>query len=115
MKGKESRISVVVGNVADEIRICEVPALKALRLTQTARSRIEKAGWECLTFDQLAFRAHLGQNTVLLRGPKNSQEALKLFGPAPAVSHSHSEPYVRSNGRNFERARGKRNSRGYGV
>ncbi|KAG9147781.1 hypothetical protein Leryth_026429 [Lithospermum erythrorhizon] len=29
-----------------------------------ARARIEKAGGECLTFDQLALRAPLGQNTV---------------------------------------------------
>ncbi|PON98218.1 Ribosomal protein [Trema orientale] len=31
--------------------------------TETARARIEKAGGECLTFDQLALRAPLGQNT----------------------------------------------------
>lgn len=36
----------------------------ALRFTETARARIEKAGGECLTFDQLALRAPLGQNTV---------------------------------------------------
>ena len=87
----------------------------ALRFTETARARIEKAGGECLTFDQLALRAPLGQNTVLLRGPKNSREAVKHFGPAPGVPHSHSKPYVRSKGRKFERARGKRNSRGYRV
>lgn len=52
---------------------------------------------------------------VLLRGPKNSREAVKHFGPAPGVPHSHTKPYVRSKGRKFERARGKRNSRGYRV
>ncbi|KAA0050917.1 60S ribosomal protein L18-2 [Cucumis melo var. makuwa] len=117
MKGKESKIAVVVGTITDDIRVYEVPALKvaALRFTETARARIEKAGGECLTFDQLALRAPLGQNTVLLRGPKNSREAVKHFGPAPGVPHSHSKPYVRSKGRKFERARGKRNSRGYRV
>jgi len=57
---------VVVGAVTDDIRVYEVPALKvtALRFTETARARIEKAGGECLTFDQLALRAPLGQNTV---------------------------------------------------
>uniref|UniRef100_A0A0A0L0N3 Large ribosomal subunit protein uL15/eL18 domain-containing protein n=1 Tax=Cucumis sativus TaxID=3659 RepID=A0A0A0L0N3_CUCSA len=78
MEGKESKVSIV-GKIADEIRICEVPALKALRLTQTARSRIEKAGWECLSFDQLALRAHLGQNTFLLevlRTPKRHESIL---------------------------------------
>ncbi|MBA0686121.1 hypothetical protein Goari_013740, partial [Gossypium aridum] len=104
MKGKEDKIAVVVGAVTDDIRVYEVPALKvtALRFTETARARIEKAGGECLTFDQLALRAPLGQNTVhksstynfflvvydndyqvLLRGPKNAREAVKHFGPAP--------------------------------
>lgn len=64
--GQEDKIAVVVGTVADDIRVYEVPALKvtALRFTETARARIEKAGGECLTFDQLALRAPLGQNTV---------------------------------------------------
>ncbi|KAG8485254.1 hypothetical protein CXB51_021671 [Gossypium anomalum] len=117
MKSKEDKIAVVVGTVTDDIRVYEVPALKvtALRFTETARARIEKAGGECLTFDQLALRAPLGQNTVLLRGPKNAREAVKHFGPAPGVPHSHTKPYVRSNGRKFERARGRRNSKGFRV
>jgi len=59
---------VIVGTVTDDVRVYEVPALKvtALRFTETARARIEKAGGECLTFDQLALRAPLGQNTVSL-------------------------------------------------
>lgn len=52
---------------------------------------------------------------ILLRGPKNAREAVKHFGPAPGVPHSHSKPYVRSKGRKFERARGRRNSRGFKV
>ncbi|KAK9281395.1 hypothetical protein L1049_004295 [Liquidambar formosana] len=117
MNGKGDKIAVVVGTVTDDIRVHEVPSLKvtALRFTETARARIEKAGGECLTFDQLALRAPLGQNTVLLRGPKNSREAVKHFGPAPGVPHSHTKPYVRSKGRKFERARGRRNSRGFRV
>lgn len=65
-KGKEDKVVVIVGTVTDDIRVYEVPALKvtALRFTETARARIEKAGGECLTFDQLALRAPLGQNTV---------------------------------------------------
>ncbi|MBA0554877.1 hypothetical protein Golob_013952, partial [Gossypium lobatum] len=184
---KEDKIGVVVGTVTDDIRVYEVPALTVtdLRFTETARARIEKAGGECLTFDQLALRAPLGQNTisilllhfvsscyatlvssnrnqihpltgneisyassnvsrkadpsayimscerrkwrldliqllwmelqVLLRGPKNAREAVKHFGPAPGVPHSHSKPYVRSKGRKFERARGRRNSKGFRV
>lgn len=64
---QDGKIAVIVGTVTDDIRVYEVPALKvtALRFTETARARIEKAGGECLTFDQLALRAPLGQNTVL--------------------------------------------------
>ncbi|CBI36879.3 unnamed protein product, partial [Vitis vinifera] len=117
MDGKEGKIAVVVGTVTDDLRVYEVPCLKvtALRFTERARARIEKAGGECLTFDQLALRAPLGQNTVLLRGPKNAREAVKHFGKAPGVPHSHTKPYVRSKGRKFERARGRRNSRGFRV
>jgi len=63
---QEDKIAVVVGTITDDIRVYEVPPLKvtALRFTETARARIEKAGGECLTFDQLALRAPLGQNTV---------------------------------------------------
>ncbi|KAI3966935.1 hypothetical protein MKX01_017586 [Papaver californicum] len=113
MENKGEKIGVLVGTVTDDTRIVkDVPNMKiaALRFTETARARIVKAGGECLTFDQLALRAPLGQNTVLLRGPKNSREAVKHFG-APGVPHSHSKPYVRSKGRKFEKARGKRNSR----
>jgi len=50
---------------------------------------------------------------VLLRGPKNAREAVKHFGRAPGVPQSNTKPYVRSKGRKFEKARGRRNSRGY--
>ncbi|URD84681.1 auxin-repressed protein [Musa troglodytarum] len=117
MNGKDNKIAVIVGTVTDDKRVYEVPALKvtALRFTETARARILKAGGECLTFDLLALRAPLGQNTVLLRGPKNARDAARHFGKAPGVPHSHTKPYVRSKGRKFERARGRRNSRGFRV
>ena len=56
----------MVGTITDDLRVHEIPAIKvtALRFTERARARIEKAGGECLTFDQLALRAPLGQNTV---------------------------------------------------
>ncbi|KAG9457612.1 hypothetical protein H6P81_002120 [Aristolochia fimbriata] len=117
MDGKGDKIAVVVGCVTDDTRVYEVPAMKvtALRFTERARARILNAGGECLTFDQLALRAPLGQNTVLLRGPKNSREAVKHFGKAPGVPGSDTKPYVRAKGRKFERARGRRNSRGFRV
>ncbi|XP_072976241.1 large ribosomal subunit protein eL18y [Typha angustifolia] len=117
MSGKGEKIAVIVGTVTDDKRVYDVPAMKvtALRFTETARARIVNAGGECLTFDQLALRAPLGQNTVLLRGPKNAREAVKHFGKAPGVPHSHTKPYVRAKGRKFEKARGRRNSRGFRV
>ncbi|KAJ8504900.1 hypothetical protein OPV22_005786 [Ensete ventricosum] len=65
MDGKDDKIAVIVGTVTDDKWVYEVPALKvtALRFTETARARILKAGGECLTFDHLALRAPLGQNT----------------------------------------------------
>ena len=115
-KGKEDKIAVIVGTVTDDVRLFEVrKGMKvcALRFTETARARILQAGGECLTFDQLALRAPTGTGTLLLRGPQ-MREVKKHFG-APGVPHSHAKPYVRAKGRKFEKARGKRNSRGFKV
>eukprot|EP00823_Brevimastigomonas_motovehiculus_P006916 TRINITY_DN5941_c0_g1_i1.p1 TRINITY_DN5941_c0_g1~~TRINITY_DN5941_c0_g1_i1.p1 ORF type:complete len:189 (+),score=39.48 TRINITY_DN5941_c0_g1_i1:51-617(+) len=118
VKGKEEKkIIVIVGTVTDDERLLEVPAglkICALRFSDSVRARIIKAGGECLTFDQLALRAPTGSNTILLRGPKNAREAFKHFGRA-GVPDSHSKPKVRSKGRKFERARGRRSSKGFKV
>lgn len=76
---------VVVGTVTDDERLLNVPKLSvaALRFTGTARARIEKAGGEVLTLDQLALRSPTGANTMLLRGPKNARESVKHFGFGP--------------------------------
>lgn len=76
---------VVVGTITDDNRLLNVPKMSvaALRFTATARARIEKAGGETLTLDQLALRAPTGANTLLLRGPKNSRESVKHFGFGP--------------------------------
>ncbi|KAI7875373.1 60S ribosomal protein L18-B [Lichtheimia hyalospora FSU 10163] len=111
---QQGKTLVVVGNVTDDSRLLDLPKLSvaALRVTKTARARILKAGGEILTLDQLALRAPTGSNTVLLRGAKNSREAVKHFGFGP---HKNKKPYVRSKGRKFEKARGKRASRGFKV
>jgi len=105
---------VIIGTVTDDNRLLTVPKLSvaALRFTATARARILAAGGEVLTLDQLALRAPTGSNTLLLRGPKNSREAVKHFGFGP---HKHKKPYVESKGRKFEKARGRRRSRGFKV
>lgn len=112
---RHSKIAVVVGTITNDIRLFKVPKLRicALNVTETARERITGAGGEILTFDQLALQAPKGENTILLQGPRKGREAVKHFGKAPGVPHSKTKPYVRSKGRKFERARGRRKSRGY--
>jgi len=120
MSKKEGKTAVIVGKVTDDVRMLECPKMSvcALGFTENARKRIVAAGGECLTFDQLALKAPKGTNTVLLRGPK-SRDALAHFGHRVTVNNPHThdgvKPYVRSNGRKFERARGRRRSRGFKV
>ncbi|EPS29111.1 60S ribosomal protein [Penicillium oxalicum] len=113
-EAQKGKTVVVIGTITDDNRLLTIPKLSvaALRFTATARARIEKAGGETLTLDQLALRAPTGANTLLLRGPKNAREAVKHFGFGP---HSHKKPYVASKGRKFERARGRRRSKGFKV
>ncbi|XP_061530541.1 60S ribosomal protein L18 [Phycodurus eques] len=115
LPGRENKISVVVGTITNDVRIQNVPKLKvcALRITDGARRRILKAGGQVMTFDQLAMTAPKGQQTVLLSGPRKAREVYRHFGKAPGTPHSHTKPYIRSKGRKFERARGRRASRGY--
>ncbi|GJP45727.1 hypothetical protein CLOM_g5075 [Closterium sp. NIES-68] len=116
-KGAEAVVTVV-GKVTDDKRLYSVREgvkVCALAFSATARARIEKAGGECLSFDQLALQRPTGNNCLLLRGKVTSREAFKHFGPAPGVPHSNTRPYVRSQGRKREMARGRRNSRGFKV
>lgn len=85
---EEKRTIVVIGTVTDDNRLLKVPTVNvaALRFTGTARARIEAAGGKAMTLDQLALQAPTGSNTLLLRGPKNSREAVKHFGHGP---HKH--------------------------
>ncbi|KAH8887774.1 ribosomal protein L18e [Thozetella sp. PMI_491] len=112
--GNEKKTVVIVGTVTDDNRLLAVPKVDvaALRFTATARARITAAGGQAITLDQLALQKPTGANTLLLRGPKNAREAFKHFGMGP---HKHKKPYVQSKGRKFERARGRRRSRGFKV
>jgi large subunit ribosomal protein L18e len=120
MSKKDGKTAVIVGKVTDDVRMLECPKMSvcALAFTETARKRIQAAGGECLTLDQLALQAPKGSNTVLLRGPK-SRKALSHFGHSTSVNNPHThtnvKPYVRSKGRKFEKARGRRRSRGFKV
>lgn len=113
-EGAASKTIVVVGTVTDDVRLLDVPkaTVAALRFTAGAKARITKAGGEAITLDQLALRAPKGQNTIIVRGPRNAREAVRHFGFGP---HKGKAPKVISKGRKFERARGRRNSRGFKV
>lgn len=114
-RATEDTIAVVVGTVTDDSRVLDIPKIKvcALRVTESARGRILANGGEILTFDQLAVRTPTGKGTLLIQGKRTARTAHKHFGKAPGVPHSHTRPYVRSKGRKFERARGRRRSCGY--
>ena len=107
-------IFAIVGTVTNDTRIIDVPEMKvcALKFTEKARERITAAKVKCITFDQLAINRPNGENVILLRGTRD-REAKKHFGKAPGLPDSNTKPYVRSKGRKFERARGRRRSRGY--
>jgi len=91
----------------------------ALKFTTTARARIENNGGECITFDQLALRAPTGSGTVLLQGKRKNREVYSHFGHASSLesihTHDHVKPYIRAKGRKFEKARGRRKSRGFKI
>jgi len=82
-----------VGTVTDDIRLTVVPKLTvaALKFTRSAKERILNAGGETLTLDQLALRSPTGSNTVLLRGKRNSREAVKHFGMGVYWETHHDE------------------------
>merc|ERR1712045_706660 len=52
------------------------------------------------------------KKTLLLQGPRKAREAVKHFGAA-GTPHSHTKPFTRGKGRKIEKARGRRQSRGY--
>ena len=115
-KNGQEVIFAVVGTVTEDSRLIEVPSMRvcALKFTEKAREKILSAKGKCITFDQLAVNRPQGESVILLRGTRD-REAKKHFGPAPGVPGSHAKPYVRSKGRKFEQARGKRRSRGFRV
>jgi large subunit ribosomal protein L18e len=105
-----SRIVAVVGSVTNDNRFLNVPQglrVCALKFTSEARNRITAAKGECLTFDQLAQLAPTGKGVLLLRGPRD-REAKRHFGLCPGQRGSHTAPRVRTEGRKWERARGRR-------
>ena len=56
---------------------------------------------------------NLRNNTVLLRGRLKARKSFRYFGMGEKGAHKR--PLVRSKGRKFEKARGRRRSRGFKV
>ena len=105
-----SQIVAVVGSVTNDVRLLNVPEglrVCALKFTQAAKNRIHQAKGTTYTFDQLAQLAPCGKGVLLLRGPRD-REAKRHFGLYPGQKGSHTAPRVRTEGRKFERARGRR-------
>lgn len=100
---KFNRVVAVVGTVTNDVRLLNVPeGLKvcALKFTNEARARIQKAKGQCLTFDQLSQLAPTGKDVLLLRGPRD-REAKRFFGKYPGQKGSHTAPRVRTEGRKW--------------
>merc|ERR1712144_201751 len=119
MRGKDGKMAVIVGTVTDDVRMLEAPKnlrICALRVTESARARILANGGEIITFDQLAQLYPTGSGCALLRGPRFAREAVRHWaghrGGAGGAA-GNPAPYVRSKGRKFEKARGRRASRGF--
>ncbi|KAF6134822.1 hypothetical protein GIB67_002223 [Kingdonia uniflora] len=116
VKGKEGKIAVIVGAVTDDTRVYEVPALKVLCI-EGGKARREKLvnlmGVKMVGYPYLMMSGEKENTRFSSEAQKNPREAVKHFSKAPGVPHSHTKPYVRSTSRKFEKARGRRNSRGF--
>jgi len=116
LKFKRDKVAVVVGTVTDDPRKLALPKINvaALHVTDTARARILKAGGQIFTLDQLALKHPKGDNTLLLRAVRHTRKAAKHYG-VPGRVGSKTIPKTQADGRKFERARGRRASRGFKV
>lgn len=123
-KDTDKITAVVTGTVTNDPRLLEVKSgmkVCALRFTETARKRLEKAGGSCMTFEELAMKAPEGKNCLLLRGPVKARTVERYFGKATGVPDSTTRPYIRQatnlkrKSRKGEMARGRRKSRGYKI
>merc|ERR1719269_417762 len=114
--GRATKCAKRTAPKSENVYIRLLVKLCALRVTETARARIVNNGGEIITFDQLAQLFPTGSGCALLRGPRFARESVRHWAGhrGGATGHSgNAAPYVRSKGRKFEKARGRRASRGY--
>jgi large subunit ribosomal protein L18e len=116
VRGQETKTAVFVGTITDDVRLTGMNVnpinLVALHVTEGARARILGAGGSIKTFDEFARENPTGSNTILLRGRRTARTSNRYFG---TPVHGDVRPRVRSVGRKFEQARGRRKSRGFKV
>ncbi|KAH6896393.1 60S ribosomal protein L18-B [Coprinopsis sp. MPI-PUGE-AT-0042] len=131
-KDRESKVIVQVGTVTDDTRLTEIPKISvaALRFNRAAKERIIAAGGEAIT---LRPTRSAGTYRLEHRSAERSEDCtggiqtlwhgcvvVVLFGSSEtntyaAGPHKNKKPYTISKGRKFERARGRRKSRGFKV
>lgn len=106
MHKREDKIAVVASTVTNDERLVTIPKLTicALKFSATARSRIEKAGGRCMSFDELLAEKPTGDNCVLLQGRRSCRAACKKFG-SPGSPNSHVKPKGEHKGRRGARGR----------
>lgn len=106
MKKAGDKIAVVASTITNDGRFNEIPKLNvcALRFTATARSRIEKAGGRCMTFDQLLAEKPSGEGCIVLQGSRKARKAYKYFGAA-GLPGSKTKPKGPQNGHKGARGR----------
>lgn len=111
----KDKVVVVVGTITDDVTLYDVPkvTVAALRVTETARARILKAGGEVLTLDEFARRAPKGENAQLVRSSRGARKQVRHFGFGP---HKNKAPKILNNkGHKKEKGRGRRKSRAFKV
>ncbi|TNJ29595.1 Ribosomal protein L18 [Giardia muris] len=106
MRKAGDKIAVIASTITNDERFNDVPKMNvcALRFTATARSRIEKAGGRCMTFDQLLAEKPTGEGCIVLQGSRKARKAYKYFGAA-GLPGSKTKPKGVHKGRKGARGR----------
>ena len=103
LPGQEGKTTVIVGTIAHNVHVQEVPKLKvcAFCVRSCTRSLILRAGGKILTFSQLALDTPKDHDTILLSGPSKGQEVYRCFVKDLGTLHSYTKTYIYSKGQKF--------------
>ena len=69
------KIIVVIGKILNDERLLKIPKLTicALKISSSAYKRLNEAGVNIITMDQLLIMSPIGKNTILIRGKKSAK------------------------------------------